>query len=247
MTLEELTKRMNRMIGETNVGETFTPTGNLPGDHTGFETHARDWYQSSVAKWAKVYRITGKDGVEDRSIAHAIAEMTERFICNGFIGYETGDSRRNTLLEQLEANNFTPEKIDINVDTDCSAMNYAAIRAVTGVVYDSQEAPGSPFNPSQVSCRVSNFDYYMERQLPAAGYMVTVYTIPTDESVDYDERVWYSTMYDTSGIENLTPLVSNEYKDMLNTGEGLLRGDLIRTTNRTYPLAQTYGHSAIWL
>jgi len=239
MTLAELEKRKNNMFGEANVGESFSPKGNLPGDHNGFELHARDWYVSS-AKWAKVYRIIGKDGIEDYSIADQLATMKERLICNGYIGYETGDAHRNTMLAELETHNFVPEKIEVNCDTDCSALDYAVIYAVTGVQYDSHEVEGSPFNPSQVSCRVSNFDYYMERQLPAAGYMVEVYTIPTD--TEAEPLRYYSTLYDSSGIENLTVSVDPENSKYLTSGEYLRRGDLVRTV-----LPHNYGHSAMWL
>lgn len=239
MTVEELLAKTNHMFGEANVGETYGTTGNIPGEHNGFELRARDWYVSS-AKWAKVYRIVGKDGVRDSSIANDIATFKERLICNGFVGYNTGNARRNSLYDALQNNNFVPEKVNINVDCDCSSLDYACIRGVTGVVYDSHEVEGSPFNPSQISCRVSNFDYYMERQLPAAGYMVEVYTIPTEESVSSTE--WYSTLYDVSGIENLTVSVMPENIKYLTSGDYLLRGDLVRTV-----LPHVYGHSAMWL
>lgn len=243
MNLTELIAKQANMFGEATTGEDFTGTGNLDGDQTGFELRARRWYVSS-AKWGKVYRIVGKDGIADSSYAEQLAEFMETCITNGYIGYETGNGSRNALLYGLlrENVNFNPNNILFNVECDCSSLTYAALRAVTGVVYDETERlADSPFTASTVSPRVRNLDSYIERQLAEAGFMIEVYTTPTNLSAS---PVRYcSTVYDTENVPGTVVVSIDEANAAYLTSGGLLRrGDIVRTV-----VPHTYGHCAVWL
>lgn len=243
MNLSELIAKQANMFGEATTGEDFTSTGNLDGDQTGFELRARRWYVSS-AKWGKVYRIVGKDGVVDYSYAEQLAEFMETCITNGYIGYETGNGPRNTLLNGLLRTdvNYNPNNILFNVECDCSSLTYAALRGVTGVEYDESEwLSDSPFSPSTTSPRVRNMDSYIERQIATAGFMIEVYTIPTD--LGANPLRYYSTVYDTENVPATVIASVEESNAAYLTSGGLLRrGDIVRTV-----VPHTYAHCAVWL
>lgn len=254
MTLDELKARQNNMFGEAAVGEHLgTPEidddRNLQGDQLGWELRARLWYRPKIG-WAKVYRIVGRLGVEDRSYADGIATFMEDAICNGFLGYS--NNRRGTLLEKLLTDpTFNVNLVTENVGCDCSSLAYCAVRKVTGVAFNNEEMQGSWIAPSEDPQipKVRNFDNYIERTLTEQGFDVEVYTIPTptygenwDSETQKPFKIWSST-YDTITSDYLT--ISNDATNSatyLETFRHLLRGDLVRTV-----VPSSTGHIAVWL
>lgn len=118
------------------------------GDQIGCELQARAWFSYP---WDYIYRAKN---IEDRE---KIANLVEKAVLNGFIGYDTNRNNRDTLFKNIYKNfppvdinkgseeledmdpiyiNITPvEEINTHCYTDCSSLGYCAIYQITGVPF----------------------------------------------------------------------------------------------------------------
>ena len=104
------------------------------GDQTGNEWRIRDWYNSN---WKCVARHP------DAKIREMIASYAEKAAKNNHIGYDQW--QRYTYWENLVENNYNPEAISKDCETDCSAGIAANLKAI-GYVTGNDGLKGVPTN-----------------------------------------------------------------------------------------------------
>lgn len=98
------------IIGHASKSESGGKFGQK-GDQTGKEVCLRNWYNNS---WNYVIRF------KDAKMADKVAECVEDACKNDMIGYS--QSTRNTLLNEARKHNYDVSKVQIPVNTDCSAL-----------------------------------------------------------------------------------------------------------------------------
>lgn len=157
-----MSKQAN-LFGEASGDEVLAISGGFSGDQSGFELDARTWYLRPKDPWNAVYRFNNE---EDREF---IATFFEHAITNGYIGYDT--SNRTSFFNQVTAlPTKDPSYVDQNVETDCSALLYAALYCLTGIAWDYENDPNAD---GYTHLHVRHIDYYLMNQLSSAGYDIT--------------------------------------------------------------------------
>lgn len=98
------------LIAHASSSENGTVSG-TKGDQTGREVCIREWYNKP---WNIMIRFT------DLKMANKVADCMEMAAKNDFIGYS--QQNRNTLLNEARKYNYNVSKVNVPVNTDCSAL-----------------------------------------------------------------------------------------------------------------------------
>lgn len=98
-------------IGQASKDERGKFTGGKPGDQTGREVYARDWFRRP---WSHVLRA------DDPRMAERIAAAMEAACGNDHIGYDQG--QRNSLLARCRTLGYDPGAVTANCECDCSSL-----------------------------------------------------------------------------------------------------------------------------
>lgn len=112
------------MISNSGSDERGQYTGGQAGDQTGGEWQIRTWYNRP---WNCVLRYEGAN------IRHKIAQLAEGAARNNNIGYN--QANRDSFWRELQKVNYTPSKIKVKCDADCSSGIIAIVKAV-GYIYN---------------------------------------------------------------------------------------------------------------
>lgn len=125
-----------------------------PGCQIGCELQARRWYQRG---WTQIYRAVNEADREK------IAAFMEKAVANGYIGYNTNRTKRDTLFETLLTNGYKVDEVNQSVECDCSALVYCAVFPVTGVECYIDPAEKQEKN-IKICPKVDNYPDYIENQ-----------------------------------------------------------------------------------
>ena len=205
------TKYLIAQAAGSEQGDIHIPA--LLGDQTGHEIRTRKWYAHTPI-WGKIFRF------KDENVADEIATRMEHAIANGYVGYDT--NHRHSFLEKLLDGRDVKSKYIWPIQaidavhqvcgTDCSALTYTAIRGATGVIYQQTGHPYDPIVPglNQISPKVRQFDFYIERQCVNAGFEVTVFTLDTALSIAPPADQW---VYSDSGDQDRKKCYQVNFKD----------------------------------
>ena len=143
-----------KLIAHAASDERYEIYGGDPGNQTGVELHARQWYAGG---WDCVYRAVNE---ADRE---TIALFMEKAVANGYIGYNTNRRKRDTLFQALLANGYKVDEVNTSVDCDCSALVYCAVFPVTGVeCYLTEEQKEEAL--VNICPKVRHYEDYIENQ-----------------------------------------------------------------------------------
>lgn len=105
--------------GYASNGETGHARNNKAGDQTGREVKIGNWYQ-----FGQDYIIRFKN----RKTAKRAAKICKQICENKHVGYD--QLGRTTLYNAMKANDWDPDKIDVNVECDCSSLMAVVCNAV---------------------------------------------------------------------------------------------------------------------
>lgn len=123
-------------IGSARIDERGKTTGGKAGDQTGIEVSTQSWYKHS--KGWRTFRA------RDARVADKIAEAMELACACKRIGYD--QNQRNTLYNAIKDKGFDIRKLDVDVETDCSALVRVCL-AYAGIMV-------SDFNTSSEAARL---------------------------------------------------------------------------------------------
>lgn len=98
-------------IGSARVDERGKYSGGAPGDQTGKEVSTQNWYLHSKG-WVIIR-------AKDANVRKKIATCMKNICANNRIGYSQSD--RYGLYNNVKNKGFDPNRLTINVNTDCSA------------------------------------------------------------------------------------------------------------------------------
>ena len=101
---------MGVIIGHASISENGSVNG-IKGDQTKKEVCTRKWYSKP---WGSVIRFVNTE------MAEKVAECVEKACKNDNIGYS--QDSRNTLLTEARKYGYDVSKVNIPVNTDCSAL-----------------------------------------------------------------------------------------------------------------------------
>lgn len=126
------------LIAQANANEVGETLYGAHGDQKGFELNARQWYSYP---WDHIYRAKNEADREK------IALFMERAVSNGFVGYDTNKNKRDTLFTALTSQNTSQEitidgmaELNENCSTDCSALGFCAVYAVTHIPFSHEDS-----------------------------------------------------------------------------------------------------------
>lgn len=102
---------MSVIIAHASIDENNRAKGGKAGDQTGKEVCTRTWYNKP---WGCVIRFT------DVKMANKVADCMEMAAKNNHIGYD--QNQRNSLLTQARKYNYDVSKVNVDCETDCSAL-----------------------------------------------------------------------------------------------------------------------------
>ena len=101
---------MSVIIAHASISENGTVNG-VAGDQTKKEVCLRSWYSKP---WGSVIRFMNPD------MANRLADCMEMACKNDNIGYS--QNTRNTLLKEARKFGYDVSKVNVPVNTDCSAL-----------------------------------------------------------------------------------------------------------------------------
>ena len=99
------------MITHASLDENRNIKNGKAGDQTGKEVCTRTWYNKP---WDTVIRFT------DPAWRDRVAQAMEKAAANDHIGYD--QNQRNTLLTEARKYGYDPGRVNVDVETDCSAL-----------------------------------------------------------------------------------------------------------------------------
>lgn len=208
--------RTLHMFAEASTGEDGA-TGSLAGDQIGVELRARQWYESS-AGWGKVYHF------RDSAVRERIAQAAERIVLNGWFGYDQGNTDRNAAETALKKVGHNVSAVHTPCEMDCSMMAFEAIKVATGIDYSGNkttfaENDDEYFGHTYNYPKGWNFDAYLERVIPLAGFALDVYTLSNFVDDTVAEKVVRSDarLSDTPGSTNQNGYFESPYDTLAAT------------------------------
>lgn len=138
------------LIGSARIDERGKATGGQAGDQTGNEVSTQNWYARSEAdvKWVCIRH-------RDATVREKIAHCMELACMSKHIGYDQYD--RLTLYNALKDKGFDIERLDKDVETDCSALVRVCL-AYAGVMVDNF----TTYNEKTILSKQGNFDIYTD-------------------------------------------------------------------------------------
>ena len=142
-------KETKHLIAHATANENREIYNGEYGDQCGFELSASRWWDF---KWNRVYRPVSDEHKE------MIADFMEKAVSNGYIGYDTNMTKRDTLYNNLVEIDFKVDQLNKLSLCDCSSLVYCAIYNVTRV-------PCDPVTESNelVSPRIRHFEDYINK------------------------------------------------------------------------------------
>lgn len=149
------------LIAQAAFNENADTFNGKPGEQSGMELNACPWYSYP---WDYIWRATRE---EDREY---IADFMEQAVANGFIGYDTNKSKRDTLYEALTENGYLPEAVDTSCFCDCTSLIYCAIFHITQIPYSVP--PENEWNVAKCP-RGVQLDGYLTEQGPGLFQKLT--------------------------------------------------------------------------
>lgn len=208
--------RTLHMFAEASTGEDGA-TGSIAGDQIGVELRARQWYKSS-AGWGKVYHF------RDSAVRERIAQAAERIVLNGWFGYDQGNTDRNAAETALKKVGHNVSAVHTPCEMDCSMMAFEAIKVATGIDYSGNktafaENDDEYFGHTYNYPKGWNFDAYLERVIPLAGFALDVYTLSNFVDDTAAEKVVRSDsrLSDTPGSTNQNGYFESPYDTLAAT------------------------------
>lgn len=102
---------MSVIIAHASIDENKSIKGGTVGDQTGKEVCTRSWYNKP---WGCVIRF------DNAKMAEKVAVAMEMAAKNDHIGYD--QDQRNTLLKEARKHNYDISKVNVDCETDCSAL-----------------------------------------------------------------------------------------------------------------------------
>lgn len=119
---------MKVIIGHAVCSENGDKYGK-PGDQTGKELRLQEWYLRDKG-WKAVFRW------KDTKLAEKSADYVSKCCQSSKVGYSqaSGDEGRESLDKQMALVDYCIEKLECDVNCDCSSLIASAVRSVGGKV-----------------------------------------------------------------------------------------------------------------